>query len=94
MAGMSDEIGYPKLAEMTGRDPMRAAAFVAGWYAGGQEKPPWTLRAMAYHMSMVLEGHDEDPEQDLVLTTYLDTKYGPWLYQAGLGGDPGEPPEA
>lgn len=39
-----------------------------------------TMRSMAYHASMVLEGNMEDPYPDSIFTDYLKTKYGPELY--------------
>src|SRR5689334_21057091 len=56
-----------------------------------RERPPLpeefgsiSTRGMAYHMSMVLEGHIEDPD-DGPLTNYMDTRYGPELIGALWG---------
>lgn len=39
-----------------------------------------TYRAMAYHVSMVLEGHDDDPRKDDEWPNYMSTKHGTDLY--------------
>ena len=52
-----------------------------------QELPFWhgfTLRAMAYHISMVLEGYEDNPETNGICTCYIDTKFGVDIYWCEL----------
>jgi len=86
---MKDLYGY--IIAVTDRDPLRVAAWALGWMNGGQEEPAMTQRAMAYHLSRVLEGEDEDPSSVTMLTDYIDRPFGPWLFEAMCGGAPGEP---
>lgn len=54
------------------------------WWRNGQEIEgvpyDFTLRAMAYHCSMVLEGYDDDPNKEHYFTDYMETKYGLEIY--------------
>jgi hypothetical protein len=46
-----------------------------------------SMRAMAYHVSKVLEGHLQDPTPPDKLTSYIETRYGPALFWAMNGVD-------
>ena len=68
-----------KDSEWLGREiktPKDAVAFFVEWCAGGQENPGATMRAMAAHLSHILEGDSECPSVP-GCTDYLATKYGP-----------------
>jgi hypothetical protein len=62
-----------------------AKRFMFSWANEHQQKLPWetecsyTARAMAAHVSAVLEGK---PLPDGLMTQYLSTEYGPELYFA------------
>jgi hypothetical protein len=61
------------------------------WYADGQALPEWgsfTMRAMAAHISMALEGREY--EDTPLGTNYLQTRYGTLLYYA-MGEPVGTP---
>jgi hypothetical protein len=38
------------------------------------------LRSICYHLSMVLEGYETDPNLDAFLTDYMQTRYGSEIY--------------
>lgn len=76
---------YKYLSEQfTGLDS--AKIWVREW-AKTQETPfgMFSFRAMAYHVSQVLEGHKSD--SGCVLTCYMSTKYGSTLYWAMFDDD-------
>ena len=53
----------------------------------GYENCGFTMRAMAHHASLALEGR-EVPDDQWYATSYLESKHGPDLYSAMCGKRP------
>lgn len=60
-----------------------AKEFAHKWYEEMEQQTPFgefTMRAMAGHISLVLEGKGMEDDKDY--TTYMNTEYGPSIYLA------------
>lgn len=66
-------------------DRLEACDWVHRFVSEMNQKTPFggfTWRAMAFHVSLVLEGAKSPESSSSSLTNYLQTKYGEALYQA------------
>lgn len=60
-----------------------AKKFAHKWYKEMEQETPFgifTMRAMAGHISLVLEGKGMENDKDY--STYMNTEYGPAIYLA------------
>ena len=63
-----------------------AKEYFKKWWQDGQKDPEMTMRAMARHLSNVLEGLRDQPE-NWYEGAYYDTKYGCEIYYSDVYGD-------